>query len=88
MPFRTAVARLGFERRALAMHVPNWTRDSGAGVGLKFLPPSTFYRDDILFCFSMRYKWRNKEEGKENEKSPVDYRFTKNLQSYNLVPNL
>jgi len=90
MPFRTEVARLGFERRALAMHVPNWIRDSGARVGAGELkPPSpTFYHDDVLFCFSMRYKWRNKEEGKENEKRLVDYSFTKNLQSYNLVPNL
>jgi len=33
MPFCTAVVRLGFEQRALAMHVPNWTRDGQAGVG-------------------------------------------------------
>ena len=59
MPFRKAVARLGFERRALAMHVPNWTRDGRAGMGVWVHPPPLHILPQwhfILFKYEVQMK--------------------------------
>ena len=71
MPFHMEVARLGCERHALAMHVLNWIRDGGAGVGaggFKPLPlplPPLFTTMIVYFVLV----WGTNEEMKKEKKT-------------------